>query len=206
MSIVPTQEIRKLLADKKLRVDPLIDKKQISDSTIDIRLGTVFLFFRKEFLSVIDPCFPIDPLSEQYYFKKPGEPIVIHPNDFVLGTSLEYIALPDNILASVEGRSSWGRLGLFIATATTINPGYRGVITLEIVNSGTVPIHLYPGVRIAQLVLNYLEGKKRDESPYSIKPGAKFLGSLKPVFNKICSDPDWEIIRKQRASDGSRKM
>jgi len=196
MSIVPSQDIRRLLNEGILKIDPLLEKeKQIGEASIDIRLGTVFLFFRKEYLPYIDPSLPLNLSAESYYFKKPGEYIVIHPNDFVLGTSLEYISLPNNILACVEGRSSWGRLGLFIATATTINPGYKGMITLELVNSGTIPIHLYPGARIAQLVLNYTDRKKPEKKPYSSKVGAKFIGSLKPVFNKICLDRDWDVIR-----------
>jgi len=203
MSIVRSQDIIKLLNERKLRIDPLLDKeRQIGNSTIDIRLGTVFLFFRKEFLPFIDPSSSVGASAEQYYFKKPGEYIVIHPNDFVLGTSLEYISLPNNILACVEGRSSWGRLGLLIATATTINPGYKGMITLELINAGTTPIHLYPGVRIAQLVMHYLRNEKDEAKPYSAHAGAKFIGSLKPVFNKIYSDPDWDKIRNLKKKNG----
>lgn len=197
MSVLSSQDISKLIDDKLIRIDPVLDReKQIGEATIDIRLGTVFLFFRRVLLPVIDPMQSIDSEAEQYYFKKPGEFIVIHPNDFVLGTSLEYISLPPNILASVEGRSSWGRLGLFVATATTINPGYKGMITLELVNSGITPIYLYPGVRIAQLVLHFLRNEADDLKPYSCQSGAKFIGSLKPVFNKISTDKDWDVIRK----------
>src|SRR5439155_26160938 len=79
---------------------------------------------------------------------------IIHPGQLVLGATLEYLSLPKTVAASVEGRSSWGRLGLIIATACSVAPGFKGCITLELVNDGEVPLVLYPGVRIAQLIFH----------------------------------------------------
>ena len=90
--------------------------------------------------------------QEKYYVPF-GYSFVLHPSQFVIGCTLEYVSLPEDVCALVVGRSSWGRLGLIIATASKVGPGFKGVLTLELVNLGNVPIFVYPASRIAQLVL-----------------------------------------------------
>lgn len=116
---------------------------------------------------------------------------MLHPQQFVLGSSLEHVSLPWDMLAYVIGRSSWGRLGLIIATATVVNPGYSGAITLEFTNVGEVPIPLYPGSRICQLVLhtlNNIPSKGPKLSKYDVSTG--------PEFSKIYRDYEWDILKK----------
>ena len=110
----------------------------------------------------------------------------------MLASTLEYIVFSDKVMAYVEGRSSWGRMGLIIATATVVSPGYKGIITLEISSLGDVPIALYPGMRIAQLVLHTVE--EGEKWSYSHKD--KYLFSLSPEPGQISKDRDWDIIRK----------
>ena len=100
---------------------------------------------------------------------------VLHPHQLVLGATREYISLPDNLAASIVGRSTWGRTGLIIATATQISPGFKGCITLELVNEGEVPLVLYAGLSIAQLVLYRMEGNSEpDKSRYQYQTGPEF--------------------------------
>lgn len=105
---------------------------------------------------------------------------------------MEYIKLPNDILGYIIGRSSWGRLGLVIATATLIHPGFAGVITFELTNLGDVPIALYPGIRIAQLSFHkcYVEMEEITKSIY--------YGSTSPGFSKIYKDPDWSIFKQNK--------
>jgi dCTP deaminase len=106
----------------------------------------------------------------------------------VLGATLEYISLPEDLGASVEGRSSWGRVGLIIATACSIAPGFKGCITLELVNNGDVPLVVYPGLKIAQLVLYRAENAGK-----YLSPGAKYDCPTGPQFSRIHMDKDIEL-------------
>jgi len=122
---------------------------------------------------------------------------MLHPNQFIIGSTLEYIKLPNDVFAHIIGRSSWGRLGLIIATATLIHPGFAGVVTLELTNVGEVPISLFPGLRIAQISFHkcdfFLE---TDES----EPG-KYFGSTGPSFSEIYKDRDLVIIEREINQD-----
>jgi dCTP deaminase len=126
-----------------------------------------------------------------------GSAFVLHPGQFVLTATLEYISLPPDLVAYVVGRSSWGRLGLNIATATMVAPGFKGAITFEMVNLGTVPIALYPGTRIAQLVFHQLS--KAEAQQYGNKD-SKYIFPVGPEFSKIADDADWDLIRRFKAA------
>jgi dCTP deaminase len=120
-----------------------------------------------------------------------GERIFIHPRELILGTTFEYIKLPSDIMAYITGRSTWGRLGLVIATATAIHPNYAGTITLELANLGDTPIPLCPGIRIAQLEFHKVDFKaKKEWSTYQM--------SVEPTFSQVYNESDWDILRKIR--------
>lgn len=153
--------IRELLETRELTITPLIDHdQQISAAAVDVRLGSEFaLVNRQTGLVAIDPVqrtqLAEKLLRYQTHIKvRFGSGFYLHPHDFCLATTFEYIALPSTVGAYVIGRSSWGRLGLMIATATAVEPGFKGTIVLELANLGNVPIVLYPMMRIAQLVLH----------------------------------------------------
>lgn len=174
--------------DKRLVITPLLDpKNQIGDSSIDVRLGNEFILTRKRTFHSLDISKPkaIESQIEKYQEKIRIEfrkEFILHPNQLVLASTLEYIKLPDNIACYVIGRSSWGRLGLVIATASSVAPNFRGCITLELVNLGEVPLVLYPGVRIAQLVLHFTSSKGQYSGRYQCPTG--------PEFSKIYQDEE----------------
>jgi dCTP deaminase len=105
-----------------------------------------------------------------------GQRFIIHPGDLVLGASLEFLALPADLMAFVEGRSTLGRMGLIVATASQVAPGFHGVIILELANAGTVPLELTPGIAIAQLVFQTLTERAPSEELYR----GKFYCQIKP--------------------------
>jgi dCTP deaminase len=156
------QEIQSALnatnPSEQLIVTPLLDSSQVGPASIDLRLGFHFLLSRRANI----PYF--DPIEEDVESRLPkyqegltlsrGSNFYLHPGEFVLGASLEYLRMPLNLGGYVTSRSSWGRVGLVIATATAVGPGFLGVITLELANVGTAPLILRPGVRIAQIVLH----------------------------------------------------
>ena len=115
-----------------------------------------------------------------------GEELWLHPRHFVLAATLEYLRLPDDMSAYVVGRSSWGRLGLIVATAVFVHPGFRGCLTLELANEGDSPIALSPGVRVAQLTLHRLENpaSPREEE------AEKYLAPVRPQPSRLASERD----------------
>jgi dCTP deaminase len=142
--------IMRLVGSGRIRVDPW-DESLVQPASIDLRLGDSFRVFHNHRASVIDLRDPPANLTEEVRIA-PDEPFVIHPGEFCLGRTREWIELPDDIVARIEGKSSLGRLGLIVhATAGFCDPGWRGTLTLELNNLTRVPIRLYPGLPIAQL-------------------------------------------------------
>ncbi|MGA2317948.1 MAG: dCTP deaminase [Thermodesulfobacteriota bacterium] len=107
------------------------------------------------------------------------EQFVLHPNQLIIGSTLEYVSLPCKLMCYVVGKSTWGRMGLVIATATKVDPGFKGCITLEMINQGEVPVILYPGIPIAQLVFHETMGEAKYEGGYNCATGPQF-----PDFSK----------------------
>lgn len=189
---------------EKLVITPLFTPKQIEEGSIDLRLGTEFVIAKRSKFSVLDGLDEkktLDSKIVEYQEKihvKVGDFLVLHPNQFVLGSTFEYVKLPIDHIAYVLGRSSWGRLGLIIATATVVHSGYTGIITLELTNIGDTPIALYPGIRIAQLVFHEIsmtKEQKLQRMEALLKDKSKYHASVSPSFSKIHLDEDWEMIR-----------
>jgi dCTP deaminase len=150
--------INRPLDENSLIITPMLDRSaQIGKSSVDVRLGTEFIVAKHMRLPSLDPTDPeIRARIMEYQTKvyvAPGKPLILQPQQFVLGSTLEYLRLPDDLAGLVIGRSSWGRLGLVIATASHVEPGFHGCLTLELVNLGGIPLSLYPCSRIGQLVL-----------------------------------------------------
>jgi dCTP deaminase len=184
-------------AQHRLVVTPLLDNNQIGPGSIDLRLGTQFIEVKRYAESVIDPFRQPRPdltsQSEDSVFVPLGSSIVLHPGQLILGSTLEFIRLPKDIAGQVVSRSSWGRLGLIVATAVAVQPGFGGCLTLELVNTGNVPIRLYPGLRVAQLQL--WSAAKPTESPY-LSVSAKYRAPLGPQSNRLA----WETDELDRIS------
>lgn len=184
---------------QRLCISPIINQKnQINNGSVDVRLGTEFIISKRTRYPVLDPKEEdtesrIEEYQDKEYVRL-GKKLILHPHQFVLGSTLEYLRFPNDLLGYVIGRSSWGRLGLVIATATLVNPGFVGVITLELVNIGDTPITLYPGIRIAQLAIHKLTTP--DKSEYEKVFKSKYTASVGPEFSRIYTDDEWKIWRK----------
>jgi deoxycytidine triphosphate deaminase len=128
-----------------------------------------------------------------------GKGITLHPGQLIIGTTLEYFKMPLDVMGYVIGRSSWGRLGLIVATATFIDPGFRGVIVLELVNDGEVPLALYPGIRIAQLVFHMIDAKVEEYA-------GKYALQTRPMFSEVSRESDLFVHRPvERDGAAARK-
>lgn len=162
---------------KRLILTPLLDQQCIGESALDVRLGNQFLVLRRESVPTIDIAASDFGTSEKYLqriVRNFREPLVLHPRELLIGSTLEYMQVPQDLMCYVVGKSTWGRLGLIIATATKVDPGFKGCITLEIVNEGEVPLLLYPGVPIAQLVVHETTGVSTYKGGYSLPIGPQF--------------------------------
>jgi len=162
--------IRRLVDEGRIRIDPW-DPQLVQPSSVDVRLGDSFRVFHNYKTTAIDLRDPPTNLTEEVVVEK-DEPFVIHPGEFCLGRTLEWVELADDIVSRVEGKSSLGRLGLIVhATAGFVDPGWKGTLTLEFANLTRVPIKLYAGMPIAQLSFMALD--QPAERPY----GSEGLGS-----------------------------
>ena len=180
--ILSDKTIRALLSSGQLEIRP-IDDLQIQPASVDIRLGNSFSFIETE------PGVPVQMDSTIAYCNKRSDKYLLLPGQFVLATTMEYIRLSDNMTAFVEGRSSIGRLGLFIQNAGWVDPGFEGEITLELFNASNCAIELQAGRRIGQLVFAQLD---RDaERPYR----GKYQGQRGATGSRINLD-DESIMEK----------
>ncbi len=162
-SVLSDGTIRRLIAEGRIRIDPW-DEAMVQPASVDLRLGRSFRVFHNHRITAIDLRRPPDNLTEQVVVD-PDEPFVIHPGEFCLGRTEEWVELPDDVVARIEGKSSLGRLGLIVhATAGFCDPGWRGTLTLELNNLTRVPIKLWPGLPIAQLSFMTLD--RPAERPY----------------------------------------
>lgn len=197
------RDINRLISDGSLRIIPLIDARlQIRGSVIDLRLGHNFEVFFSNVPHVIDPLRisqddNADSMEVDVDFAKG---IDIGPGQFLLAHTLEYLKLPDNVAAQIEGRSSFARLGLQVhMTANLVEAGFDGCLTLEIMNNGPSTITLYPGMRIAQL--RFYRLVTLPKYPYGKASENKYRGKLS--HNKTKQFSDWEVSAiteaKQRA-------
>jgi dCTP deaminase len=149
-SVLSDGTIRRLVDEGRIRIDPW-DPGMVQPASVDLRLGGSFRVFHNHKIQAIDLADPPAELTEHVGVAE-GEPFVIHPGEFVLGRTAERVALPDDVVARIEGKSSLGRLGLIVhATAGFVDPGFDGTLTLEITNFNSVPIVLRPDLPIAQL-------------------------------------------------------
>ena len=163
-------------------LDPY-DPAMLQPSSVDIRLDRYFRLFDNHKYAVIDPAEDQPDLTRLVEVDA-DEPFVLHPGEFVLGSVYETVTLPDDVAARVEGKSSLGRLGLLThATAGFIDPGFSGHVTLELSNVATLPIKLWPGMKIGQLCFFRLSSAA--EHPYgSEKYGSRYQGQRGPTASR----------------------
>jgi len=191
MILSDTDILRRLEAGD-LVIEPLDDiDLQVQPASVDLRLGREFLEFQHANIPCIHP--NSEQETEEYTDRvtvEEGGEYILHPGDFVLGTTHERVEIPADLIAHVEGRSSLGRLAIVVhATAGLCDPGYEGQITLELSNLGTAPVALTPGMRISQLT--FTELKTEAERPYGEERGSKYQGQEGPQASKIKNDHEF---------------
>lgn len=204
MSTLTREEILTRLRstdDNRLIVTPLLSQAQIGIASIDVRLGTQFIVFKPHVFGEFEPSQLQEKLRrvQERHIVSFGNPFVLHPGMLALGSTFEYVSMPGNLECQVEGRSSWARVGLQIATANSVEPLFKGVITLELSNVGTIPLVLYPGLRVAQLVFHEARPKSH------ARPGEKrkYHISVGPEFSRLHLDGEFGVLRKNPLSQST---
>jgi dCTP deaminase len=184
--VLSDKDIREAIRKKRIVIKPVVNfEEQLGSNSIDLRLGNIFRIFDHSKYPFIDPFRKnIGEEITREVRKSAKEPFIIQPGDFVLGTTIEYIELPDDLVGALEGRSSIGRLGIIVhSTAASIECGFRGKITLELANMGKMPVALYPGMRICAVA--FMTMSSAADIPYYKKVGAKYVGQKEPLESKF---------------------
>jgi dCTP deaminase len=181
-SVLSDGTIRRLVDEGRIRIEPW-DPGLVQPASVDLLLGRSFRVFHNHRAAAIDLRDPPTNLTEQVEIDD-DEAFVIHPGEFVLGRTLEWVKLPDDIVSRIEGKSSVGRIGLIVhATAGFIDPGFEGTLTLEITNLTRIPIKLSPGLPIAQLSFMTLD--QPAERPYGHPDlGSHYQGQVEATASR----------------------
>ncbi len=203
MSVLSSDRVIELMRAREIYISPLLSDKQIGPASIDLRLGNVALIVRARGLS------HVDPKNYRQTSEQPGHQgelqrrqkqerhevpfhrqLLLHPGTLTLVPTLEWVKLSPNLKGVVTARSSWAREGLSIATATFINPGYNGIITLELANFGQIPIAIYPGMRIAQIAFYEVVFSEAVNESSQSKLKSQFDLSFEPRSGEIAKYDD----------------
>jgi dCTP deaminase len=186
--ILSDRTIRAELETGRIAIDPL-DEQCIQPSSVDLRLDRLFRVFLNHTMPVIDVKEDLEDLTRLVEIGE-GEAFILHPGEFVLGSTYERVTLPDDLVGRIEGKSSLGRLGLLIhSTAGFIDAGFSGYLTLELSNVANLPITLYPGMKIGQV--SFLRMTTSADVPYgSARVGSKYQGQRGPTPSRY-----WENFR-----------
>jgi dCTP deaminase len=190
--VLSDRTIRRLLEEGRIGIDPY-DESLIQPSSVDVRVDRFFRVFHNNRYPYIDVREEQEDLTELVEVDD-DSPFVLHPGEFVLGSTLERVTLPDDLVARLEGKSSLGRLGLLIhSTAGFIDPGWDGHVTLELANVANLPITVYPAMKIGQL--SFVQLTEPAEHPYgSDGLGSKYQGQRGPTPSKY-----WQNFARERA-------
>jgi dCTP deaminase len=180
--LMSDRDIRASIESGQIGLEPL-EMGLLQPSSIDVRLDRFFRLFDNHKYAFIDPAEQQDELTRLIEVD-PSEPFILHPGEFVLGSTFEFVTLPDDVAARLEGKSSLGRLGLLThSTAGFVDPGFKGHVTLELSNVATLPIKLWPGMKIGQLCFFKLTSPS--EHPYgSEKYASRYQGQRGPTASR----------------------
>ncbi len=186
MSVLSDRDIRSAIESGEVRIDPY-DPRDLQPSSVDLHLDRSFRVFRNNRYAFIDVRSPQPDLTELLRVDD-DEPFILHPGEFVLGQTVEWVELPIDLVARLEGKSSLGRLGLLIhSTAGYVDPGWRGNLTLELSNVANLPIALYYGMRIGQI--SFFRMSSPVDRPYgSAELGSKYQGQSEPTASAFHRD------------------
>jgi len=187
--ILSDRDIRARLAVGDLKITGILDEQQqVQPASVDLRLSAEFLVYKPAQVTCLDPRDPDTLIAGTERLTVPeGGAFILHPGEFALGSTKERVTIPHDLVGRVDGRSSIGRLAIVVhATAGFIDPGFVGEITLELCNIGRIPVRLYPGMRIAQIVFQTLTSPV--ERPYGEARGSHYLGQEGPQASRISLD------------------
>ncbi|MFH1126728.1 MAG: dCTP deaminase [archaeon] len=204
--VLSDRDIKKRLIKGDLIIKGIDIDTQVGPSSVDLRLGNRFRMFKMSDHPMIDPKDYNDELINKWTDKDTlveecsytrlyisGKPFIIHPGEFVLASLKEYISIPSDLVGRLEGRSSLGRLGLMVhSTAGYVDPGFRGHLTLELANVGKLPVKLYPGMRICQIVFQDMSSPA--ERPYGTK-ASKYQDEIGATQSRINIDIDIDSLK-----------
>ena len=196
MSVLSDRDIRAAMQAGRIRIDPY-DSSCLQPSSVDLHLDSEFRVFRNNRYPFIDVRAPQPDLTELVAVKE-DEPFILHPGEFVLGQTLEWVELPDDLVSRLEGKSSLGRLGLLIhSTAGYVDPGWKGNLTLELSNVANLPIALYRGMKIGQI--SFFKMSSAVERPYGSRElGSKYQGQSTPTASQFYRDFDADRIKVKK--------
>ncbi len=196
--LLSDRDIRHEVDQKRIVLDPW-DEAMVQPSSVDVRLDRYFRLFDNHKYQHIDPATDQPDLTRLVEVD-PNESFVLHPGEFVLGATFEVVTLPDDVAARLEGKSSLGRLGLLThSTAGFIDPGFSGHVTLELSNVATLPITLWPGMKIGQLCFFRLSSAA--EHPYgSERYGSRYQGQRGPTASRSAANFHRTDLSGQSAS------
>lgn len=199
-----TERLRRSPREGGLVITPLLDAHQATATTIDLRLGTEFLVSLRTRHPAIDvrgvatmgsdATIPDMTTFFESTYRDFGEEFVLHPLHFVLGCSFEYVRMPDDLCAELHVRSSLARAGVSIRGF--VQPGYMGVLTLELANDSGNTLVLYPGMRAVQLTVYEVAAQAGTE--YINDAAAKYLGGVGPQISQIREEQDWKVLGRMR--------
>jgi dCTP deaminase len=180
--LLSDRDIRAEIDGERVRLQPY-DEAMVQPSSIDVRLDKFFRLFDNHKYPYIDPAEEQPDLTHLIEVAR-DEPFILHPGEFVLGSTFEVVTLPDDLAARLEGKSSLGRLGLLThSTAGFVDPGFSGHVTLELSNVATLPIKLWPGMKVGQLC--FIRLSSPTENPYgSAKYGSRYQGQRGPTASR----------------------
>ena len=189
------KDIKEAINNGIIGIDPYFEK-DVQPASVDLHLDKKLLIFNNSSAPFIDLKKELPDLNEPIIIQG-DEPFIIHPGDFVLGSTLEKITIPNNMVARIEGKSSLGRLGLLIhSTAGFVDPGFSGNLTLELANVSRLPITLYYGMRIGQLSFQQMVSEA--EKPYgSPELKSRYQGQLDPTESRVFEDFEKQISKKE---------
>ena len=183
--VLSDRTIERLIGEGRIAIDPY-DVSLLQPSSVDVRVDRYFRVFHNARYPYIDVKLPQEELTEEVEIDD-ERPFILHPGEFVLGSTLERVTLPDDLVARLEGKSSLGRLGLLIhSTAGYVDPGWKGNLTLELSNVANLPIALYSGMRIGQISFSLMTTPA--DRPYGAARGSKYSGQQLPTASRLYLD------------------
>ncbi|MBS3171786.1 dCTP deaminase [Candidatus Woesearchaeota archaeon] len=186
MAVLSDRDIKKRIMDGSLVIDG-VDLNLITLASVDLKLGNKFKVFKTTQVTHIDTKESIPADMMETIEKKDSEPFILHPGEFVLGSTKEYVKMPEDLVGRLDGRSSLGRLGVVIhSTAGSVDPGFEGLLTLEIANISKIPVSLWPGSRVCRLTFDTLSSPS--ETPYNKRKESKYNKQQEPVASRIFLD------------------